>query len=171
VRTKFLIWRLIQHGFFTASWGALWGVCDAVCPLCNLHDESTQHLFFVCPNVHQRWVTLIQLLDRTSCSFGQVQSPMDIICAAVKFQARSPSRLILVAEMLWAFWTDSNHEVFQSVLCQTPIQIILRRSLLKFQSLTECTAASHKVAALTADMAQLNAILDQLIPAPVAPLV
>jgi hypothetical protein len=153
---------VIQHGFFTASRGALWKVCDSICPLCKSAEETTQHLFFHCVNVNTRWTSLLQLLDKTLLSFGDVQSPMDVICIAVKYQSRSPVRIVLVAEMLWTAWTDRNYEVFQESPRVTLLQIVVRRTMLKVQALTVNTKSPERTSILKRDMVILAQALTAL---------
>jgi hypothetical protein len=74
LRTKFLIWRVMQFGFYTNVRGALWGVSTELCPQCQKQAESTLHLFFKCPEVNLRWSKCADLLKGTT--LGGVSSHM-----------------------------------------------------------------------------------------------
>ena len=108
-RTKFVIWRLLQHGFFTNVRGAIWKVCEALCPICGQTGETIAHLFFECEEVKQRWVKAIRLLRATSMSLGRVNSAFQIIEAAVKRHPQNPSILILLEEMVCSAWCGTKY--------------------------------------------------------------
>lgn len=52
---RVFIWLLLNHRFFTNRQGSHWGVSDGICSRCNSHFEHTEHLFFRCRNVIERW--------------------------------------------------------------------------------------------------------------------
>jgi hypothetical protein len=107
------------HCITRSTVGSMPSRLSTFCKSCQ--KETTQHLFFHCPQVNSQWLKLLHLTESTSLDFGPVGSLMDILTIAVKYQVYSPTRLILVAELLWAAWTDRNQLVFQEVLRQTPL--------------------------------------------------
>ena len=74
-RTKFLIWQLLQFGFFTQSRGATWKVCKSTCLICAIHSETTIHLFFNCPRVSNRWRQIMLLFQSSDLNLDQASSP------------------------------------------------------------------------------------------------
>jgi hypothetical protein len=116
----------------------------------------------LCHQVNSQWLKLLELTESTSLDFGPVRSPLDILVVAARYQSLSPSRLILVAKMLWATWTDKNQFVFQQVMRQTPLQIVVRQTLLKIEALGKQTFKESKLQSLLADRTHLDKILASL---------
>jgi hypothetical protein len=77
--TKVVAWRLLHFGYFTQTRGAMWKVCEALCPICKEADESTIHLFFSCSRVQLRWAQYFAILETTSFSLGNLGVPIEII--------------------------------------------------------------------------------------------
>jgi hypothetical protein len=75
--SQLVLWRVLQHSFYTNSRGALWGVSLPECPRCHLHKESIVHVFFLCQEVRLRWSSILSLLAGLSVTFGCIQTPMD----------------------------------------------------------------------------------------------
>jgi hypothetical protein len=132
--SRFIIWRLLQHRFYTNSRGAVWKVCKAVCPVCLGPAESTLHLFFLCPEVQQQWSTLLSLLSTTLMDFGQICTPLDLLLAGVLTHGKAPTRLIIIAEVVWTTWLERNDFFYRGQLGQTPLLVILRRVSLKVEN-------------------------------------
>jgi hypothetical protein len=161
-RTKFIVWRLLHHGFYTNSRGALWKVCEETCPVCLGNAESTFHMFFLCPEVKQRWSTLLTLLSTTSMDFGPIHTPLDLLLAGVLTHRQTPTRLIVIAEVIWTTWLERNDHVYRGQLNRTPLLVILRRVSLKVEALGETALAEHPVNRLRTDMEGLERLQNTL---------
>jgi hypothetical protein len=143
-----VIWRVVNHGFFTYSRGALWGKCSAKCHNCS-EAQTTAHMFFDCHYVQDRWRQLFQLFSNTSLSFGRPHAAFDVIQTAVQAHSKNPVLLILAAETIWTTWTERTMLQFQSLNRRVPIVIILRRCLLKVEALRHVTSTAKKLEVLT----------------------
>jgi hypothetical protein len=107
-RIKFLIWRVLSHGFYTNVRGAIWQVSNSTCEICQNADETISHLFFECNAVQQRWLQFLIMFNGTSLQFGPVQRPIDILNHAITNQDHSPGKLIVTSELLWWTWRERN---------------------------------------------------------------
>jgi hypothetical protein len=64
--------------------------------------------------------------------------------------------------MLWAAWTDRNSFIFQSVRSVTPLQAIIRRTLLKVEALCRKTCLVAKVNTLLTNRLHLDELREKL---------
>jgi hypothetical protein len=155
-RTNFLIWRLLQFGFYTLSWGVLWRVSTAECLMCSQADESLLHLFFCCNFVWLRWREILDLFSSTNLSFGSVRTPLKLLAGAIQTQKQSPTRLIILAEVLWSSWREQNDQPFRHSHSRLPTSVILRNAIVKIQALTLTTRSPAKRQRLSADLSTVE---------------
>jgi hypothetical protein len=148
LRTKFVVWRITQNGFFPNSRGAVWGVCTNRCPICNNAIETTAHLFFECVEVRHRWVKAIRILRTSKMAFGRIVSAFDIVGVAVQMHVDNPALLILVAELGWCAWVERNLRVFQGNVSRLPLQVVFRNRAVKLEALETATEKRRWLAVL-----------------------
>jgi hypothetical protein len=161
-RTKFLLRRLIQYGFFTQSRGAIWKVCTAQCPICCTSNETMFHLFFHCSFVYNRWRQIFHLLQGTSLNFDSVHTPLQLVHCAIQSQKQSPVRMIVLAEVLWTSWCERNRHVFQENTSRTPVSVILVLIIQKVEALHSRIRSLVKQRRLKSDQTVLEQILANL---------
>lgn len=108
---RLLIWRVIQHGYYTNARGAVWTVCTNICPICLWDGENTQHLFFECPRLASRWDELLQIIAHTCLDFCMGNSLFQKITTIIQWHRCSPIILIVSS------WISIFHMVGQKSLC------------------------------------------------------
>jgi hypothetical protein len=89
---------------------------------------------------------------------------MDLLQTAIKCQHRSPSRLLLIAEVFWFTWRERNSLVYQSNSATAPLIVILKTVYYKVQALLETTLNLNKQVCLTLDSESLDACIQTLLP-------
>lgn len=57
-RARLIAWRALHHSYFTNARGAIWGVTQNICLVCNQPRESIQHMFFECDAMSRRWIVI-----------------------------------------------------------------------------------------------------------------
>jgi hypothetical protein len=139
-------------------------VCSAVCPICQVQDESMFHLFFECPRVNSRWRSLFSLLSTSDLTFRAVSLHIGLLQSATKQQQRCPTHLILIAECLWYIWRERNAFVYQGNPATAPLQQILKGTKQKLQARLWATTAINKQLRLSKDLATIDTLLLQLCP-------
>lgn len=125
-RDKILIWRVLNHGFFHDRRAMIWGVHTSLCPCYNLHQESIEHLFYSCFNLHRRWATIAVHLSGSH--LGTIfckDSLWSIIHAGVLRSRRSPVPLVIILEMLQCTWRERNDVRYRGSSLQVPIRQLL----------------------------------------------
>ena len=147
-RTKFVVWQLMQHGYYTNTRGAVWGVCREVCPVCEIAPETTAHLFFECAEVKHRWIKAIRLLRASKMSFGRVNSAFDIVSVAVCKHVTNPALLVLMEELVWCTWVERNKRAFQGNTSRMPLQVVFKNSAAKLETLAVSTGNKRRLAVL-----------------------
>lgn len=125
LRSRFILWRLLSHGFYCNQGGTLWGV-DPGCPICEDEPETIEHLLFHCPQVWHRWNRLRIATRNTSMDFYNCLTLGDIVLRAIFRQRRCPALFILVAETLSSTWTERNVVVFRDKWTMAPLVLIWR---------------------------------------------
>lgn len=117
--SRLLMWRVLQHGYYTNVQGGIWLMCADICPLCLQDGETTIHLSsHVGALLHgghdfgkPQWIVLIYLQEQHFFKILLLQ--LQHFC--------SPTLLILMAHFQHSLWEDQNHFVFCSVQTPTPI--------------------------------------------------
>lgn len=82
---KIVIWRLLDHGFFTHRHAEVWGFNFGLCPCCSNVVETINHLFHGCTNICCSWDTLGMHLVGTgwrisSCRIPYGKSSREVSC-------------------------------------------------------------------------------------------
>jgi hypothetical protein len=154
--TKLLLWLLLHYGFFTKSRGALWKACTATCPMCTQASEMIIHLFFNCQFVATRWRSILNTLSTTDLNFNHAQHPFHLILLAIQKQKCSPTRILLLAEILWTTWCKRNRTVFQQTAARTPISLIFFNVIVKAKALASTTRSIRKQVRLRNDISLLE---------------
>lgn len=49
---RLIVWRILNHAYFSNSRGARWGVTPNICPVCRSLRENMNHMFFECDQVN-----------------------------------------------------------------------------------------------------------------------
>lgn len=134
LRSRFILWRLLSHGFYCNQRGTLWGV-DPACPVCLDAPESLDHLFFSCTRVFYQWECLCRETRNTPLDISDCRSLGEIILQDIARQRRCPTLFILVTETLVATWNDGNTIVFRDKWTMVPLAFIWRRVALNLEAI------------------------------------
>lgn len=126
LRSRFILWRLLSHGYYCNYRGRLWGV-DPECPICEDAPEMIVHLFYECPRVKHRWDKLGRDARNTPLDFRSCSSLADIILLAIAQQPRCPSLFLLVTKTIALTWNERNAVVFHDHWSMAPSVLIWRR--------------------------------------------
>lgn len=135
---RIIIWRVLNHRFFTNKGARLWGVNDGVCPRCKAHEETMEHMFFQCNSVHRRWATIAVWLmgSRLAPNFAK-QSLREILYTGITRAQRNLVPLVIIVEMLASIWREHNFVTFRGDRSQIPIQRVLQTVETHCRALTE----------------------------------
>jgi hypothetical protein len=63
--------------------------------------------------------------------FGTFNAPIDLVLAEVLTHDKTPTRMIILAEVLWTTWLEKNSKVYRGQLNRTPLLVKLWKFSLK----------------------------------------
>nr|XP_009781619.1 PREDICTED: uncharacterized protein LOC104230493 [Nicotiana sylvestris] len=109
-----LTWQLIG-GLSTRERLASWGVTDTlVCPLCNVANETIDHLFFSCVYSSGIWNILLQWqgLTRKTMSWQHEMAWMEVNERGRS--ARAEVSRMAIAGCVYHIWQERNMRIFQN---------------------------------------------------------
>lgn len=107
-QAQLILWRVLNHGYFTNHWGAIWGVTPDFCPICKLLGESTQDLFFDYEKFNQCWDLIDGCLRNTPLLSLVHGNLLQVLTKVVSRQRHCPTQLILLAEIIHTTWVECN---------------------------------------------------------------
>lgn len=123
---RVVIWRVLQHGFFTNKRALIWKVNEGNCPLCHIHTETTEHLFFECWYVRRRWAAIVvRLMGTRLATIFMKGSLGEILYEGIMRAQRSPIILVIIVEMLVGTWRERNSVCYSGIRSQIPVKRLL----------------------------------------------
>lgn len=127
---RVMVWRIVQHGFFTRSRALTFIVSDGICASCKGGVEDVEHLFFRCPHNRRRWADLARELRRSSLDhFFDDPNPSGIIQKVIGRACQSAIPLFIFFEVVYTLWDERNKAQFQGMRTNMPIRVILANAL------------------------------------------
>lgn len=114
-------------------------------PRCELHIESTLHLFFTCPRVRQRWCELKSLM-RDSSMEGAIQDSLFASITSLIWCSKwrlAPS--VLISEVYCTNWTEHNAASFGHTYSRLPNSTMLQRVETKLKAMNGQTTSMKKL--------------------------
>lgn len=161
-QARLLIWRVLQHGYYTNSRGEVWMMCANICPTCLRGGKDTIHLFFSCPRLAPRWAQFLQYTTSTALNLGFRTFLFQLLIRAIQRHQRSPTPLIVLAEFLHSISLDCNHYFFRGRQTFTPWVTIWQDTSTHLQHIIHHTSSIHMFKRLTQDQQNLVTILETL---------
>ncbi|XP_060210243.1 uncharacterized protein LOC132637117 [Lycium barbarum] len=104
-----------QNKLLTRDRSASWGITqDVICPLCNVENESANHLFFACAFSEGIWATILawQGIRRNVLEWKD-----EVQYATTRASGNSVSACIYrmsIAASIYQIWAERNMRIFQS---------------------------------------------------------
>lgn len=132
-RQNFLTWLVIQNRCPTKDRLLSWGLqVDPLCPLCNVGQESHNHLFFDCSFSFQIWSVMA-----ARCGFQARPNWDETVIGLQNFRGnKNLRRLLLLAwqSSIYSIWKESrNMRIHQQVFRSTDAIITLLDRLIRNQ--------------------------------------
>ncbi|XP_070014197.1 uncharacterized protein [Nicotiana sylvestris] len=97
-----------------------WGITnELLCPMCNVEEESMEHLFFKCTYTTTIWEKLLQWMNvkRQPMEWSQ---EIEWACNNVRGRsANAEIYRIVLASCVYYIWQESNHRIFGAQLRPT----------------------------------------------------
>ncbi|KAL3682097.1 hypothetical protein R1sor_000119 [Riccia sorocarpa] len=127
-RTKLWIWRTLKHGFYTGDRAEKMGKNEGSCVRCRQALETTEHLFWGCPQSSAVWS---DLRTRAACTGSTLHVPssfVDTIDEAIFKGGKGCSLLHIIAPALQSIWKSRNAKLFQDKNLILPIDVILQEA-------------------------------------------
>lgn len=137
-KTRIMVWRIIQHGFFTGSRALKFTMSNGIYPRCKGKVENVDHLFFSCNHSKSRWAEIASNLRGTN--LGVLVVFMGMLSLFLYL-----SRWWLPFGMVATFWDERNKAQFQGKWIYTPLKVILQNALFNGQTFLEKVRNKKKV--------------------------
>lgn len=147
LHSRLIIWRILQHGYFTNVCEAWWDVYTNECPCCQQPGKSITHLFYNWDRLHTRRAILVGITKGTKLESMYEDTLLGSIKQAVRRQWRNPTQLILIAEIFHATWTELSMAARQRG-CYTftfPLDHVILHALLQIKDLQDYTVSPKKM--------------------------
>ncbi|KAM2200802.1 hypothetical protein ACFX1R_000706 [Malus domestica] len=90
---------------------------DNVCGVCNLVDESENHLFFRCDLSHRLWFCSPLHLNSIELIGADFLDSWNIFCTSIKDREDAEAIMQEFAFGLWRIWKNRNDVVFKGSHC------------------------------------------------------
>ncbi|XP_060185765.1 uncharacterized protein LOC132615218 [Lycium barbarum] len=114
-KAQFTLWLQLHGRLLTADRLLSWGMSiDKKCSLCQLQDETRNHLFMECSYVKQVWDGLLKWM----CRAAPVQTNWDQHISWIIRQSKGKSRKahvfkLVYTEFVHAIWIERNGRIFE----------------------------------------------------------
>lgn len=143
-RARLMIWRIINHGYFTNAHGLKWRKCKDKCPAYEGNGESISHLFRDCVEVDLQWSTLEQMSWNKMLDFSLTNGLIVLLLKFISRQKRCPTLLLFIFKILQCTWVERN-QVFQRKMCRLSIPHILKNVLSQITKLKVLATSNKKM--------------------------
>ncbi|KAM2231146.1 hypothetical protein ACFX1S_015471 [Malus domestica] len=118
-KIKFFIWRCCNNAFAVRhNLKRRYMRIDNVCGVCNLVDESENHLFFRCDLSHRLWFCSLLHLNCIELIGSDFLDSWNIFCTSIKDREDAEAIMQEFAFGLWRIWKNRNDVVFKGSHCQ-----------------------------------------------------
>ncbi|XP_058725579.1 uncharacterized protein LOC131596860 [Vicia villosa] len=119
LKIKIFAWRLLISRLplkdMLVLRGMVANIIDPKCPFCDMHEESLDHLFFLCQASKNIWDKVLAWIGFSSGSFWEVFLGLDDIQLKVtNSHIRNKVNVIWLATT-WSLWLMRNDNVFNNV--------------------------------------------------------
>lgn len=98
---------------------------DSFCPLCNSDEESSTHLFLLCPFARACWHG--STLAIHSSDFNNISIQQWLTCLMVKYKRKEENNMAYLQAIfttLWSMWNHRNKVIHQGIN-PNPFEVVL----------------------------------------------
>lgn len=113
-RTKLFLWRIVMNSMYNMVRAQKLGHGDGYCPLCPGHEETNEHIFFLCFKAQRGWGATVLFYEPhpRDSSLIEAQSIRDIIDGCLEKSPVATARLFVVHHTCWELWNQRNDRTY-----------------------------------------------------------
>lgn len=120
------VWKLLHNSLPTFSNLKHRGIpIDSTCPFCNEHEETSTHLFLLCPFSRACWHGSTLAIHSSDFSNVSIQQWLSIIIT--NHSCKDPGSMTYLQSLFITLWTIWNHrnQVVHEGISPNPMQVFL----------------------------------------------